>query len=105
MDGTDRHREPSTTSDPTPRERRVIAELGELGEGAWITEKGLADLLQCHTASVKRAVERGELPPPVRVMGKPTWTAGVLRRHMEGRLADAAKEHARTLSRLKGLRP
>ena len=39
-------------------------------------------------ASIKAAVKRHELPLPVRVMGKNTWTAGALIQHIERRLAE-----------------
>ncbi len=44
------------------------------------------------TDSVRRAVEHGDLPPPVRLFGQNTWTAGVLVRHLEARLEQAAQE-------------
>ena len=70
----------------------VIAELGELGAGAVIMEEGLAAMFDRHESSVKRAIERGELPPPVRMFGQNTWTAGALVRHIEKRLEKAAKD-------------
>lgn len=73
----------------------VCRELGELDEGALIFEAGLAQMLGKHVVSVKRAVERGELPPPTRLMGKPVWTAGVIRRHIEERLAAEARCRAK----------
>ena len=70
----------------------IVAVLGELGAGALVSETGLAELLGCHRVSVQRAVKRGELPPPVRLMGRPTWTVGAIVRHVEARLAKAAEE-------------
>ena len=72
----------------------VIAELGELGAGAVVTEHGLAALFGRHQSSVKRAVERGELPPPIRLFGQNTWTAGVLVQHLEDRLREAEEADA-----------
>ena len=69
----------------------VCAELGQLGEGAIVTEHGLAEIFGKHPVSVKRAVERGELPPPTRLMGKPVWTIGAIRRHIEERLEAEAR--------------
>ena len=43
--------------------------------------------------TIKRAVERGELPRPVRLMGKNTWTAGAIVRHLEARLEAEARRH------------
>ena len=70
----------------------IIALLGELKPGAIITEEGMAQLFQRHPASVKRAVQRGELPPPCRLFGGNAWTVGALVRHIESRLEAAAKE-------------
>lgn len=64
----------------------VCAALGELGDGAVITEKGLAEMFGRHPMTIKRAVARGELPPPVRLFGTPVWTAGVIVKHLQSRL-------------------
>ena len=66
--------------------------LGALGHGALVTEEGLAKIFGCCRRSIRRAVCRGELPPPVRLMGKPTWTAGAIVRHFDRRLADAEEQ-------------
>jgi hypothetical protein len=94
------------TSDPqqTPSPG-IIAELGTLGQETVITEEGLAQLFRRHPSSVKRAVDRGELPPPVRLFGQATWTVGVLIRHIEGRLARAAKEAERMAQKITQLSP
>ena len=70
----------------------IISELGELPAGAVITEQGLGRIFDRHKVSVKRAVERGELPPSIRLFGEPVWTAGVLLEHLSKRLDDARKE-------------
>lgn len=46
-------------------------------------------------ASIMAAVEHGELPRPVRLMGKNTWTAGAIVRHVEARLDAEARKFAR----------
>jgi hypothetical protein len=83
----------------------IIVALSDLGEDALITEGALARLLGRHPVSVKRAVRRGELPPPVRLLGKPTWTVGALLRHIEDRLEEAAREAEKTARRADALRP
>jgi hypothetical protein len=70
----------------------IIAALGDFGPGAVIMEQGLCVLFGRHESSVKRAVERGELPQPVRLFGQKAWTAGVLVKHLETRLEQAAQE-------------
>ena len=79
----------------------IVTALERLGNGTLISEKGLAELLGCSPVTIKRAVARDELPPPVRLLGKPTWTAGAILRHFEDRLQKAAAE-ARLIESHKG---
>ena len=81
----------------------IVTTLGRLGAGAVITEEGISHLFRRHGDSVKRAVERGELPPPTRLFGQPTWTVGTLLRHLEHRLEEAAKEAETLRNRIKSL--
>lgn len=83
--------EPGDSNDAASEAHGICGELGVLDEGALVFESGLARMLGKHVVSVKRAVERGELPPPTRLMGKPVWTVGVIRRHIEERLAAEAR--------------
>ena len=81
----------------------IITALGE--PDAVITEAGLAKLFGRCTVSVKRAVERGELPPPVRLFGQNTWTVGVISAHLEHRLKMAAKEAKQLQDKIKVMSP
>ena len=83
----------------------IIATLGELKPGAVITEEGVAFLFKRHVTSIKRAVQRGELPPPCRMFGGNVWTAGALVRHIEDRLQQAAKEMETLAEKVKRLSP
>lgn len=87
------------------RMQGVITELGELGPGAIITESGLAKMMNRHPKSIKRAVSRGELPKPCRLMGQPVWTADAIIRHIEKRLEDAAKDAEKQARRFSQLSP
>jgi hypothetical protein len=78
----------------------IIGVLGELKPAAIITEEGVARLFNRHVASVKRAVQRGELPPSTRLFGQNVWTVGTLIRHIENRLDQAAKDTERTAHRI-----
>ena len=78
----------------------VVVAFGELGPGALIFEAGLARLFGRHSTSVKRAIDRGELPPPVRLFGKPTWTAASIVGHLQARLDAAAQEREQLERRL-----
>jgi hypothetical protein len=83
----------------------IIAALGEMKPGTIVTEEGLAQLFKRHVVSVKRAVDRGELPPPCRLFGARVWTAGALIRYMEHRLDNAAQEAERDAQRMRNLCP
>ena len=83
----------------------IVPQLGELGPGAIIREAGLARMLGRHQVTIKRAVSRGELPAPCRLLGGPVWTAGAIVAHIEKRLDAAAKEAERQERRISALRP
>jgi hypothetical protein len=78
----------------------IVTALGELKPGAIVTEEGVARLFNRHASSVKRAIQRGELPPPCRLFGANVWTAGALVQHIENRPEQAAKEAERTARRI-----
>lgn len=74
----------------------IYLELGKLPASTVINEDGLADILgKTCRESIKRAVGRGELPAPVKVMGKNCWTVGVIVKHLEDRLETEARKVAR----------
>jgi hypothetical protein len=70
----------------------IIRELGELPLGALVSEVALAAMFKRHKMSIRRACERGELPPPTRLLGQNCWTVGALRGHLERRQEDAGNE-------------
>jgi hypothetical protein len=78
----------------------VIAALAALHPSTIVTEEGMAHLFNRHMVSVKRAVERGELPPPCHLFGARVWTAGILIRHIERRLEQAAREAEKDAKRI-----
>ena len=80
----------------------IIRELGELPPDTVLSEEALAKMFRRHRVSVKRAVERGELPPSIRLFGEPVWTVRALRDHMSKRLEAAKKEVERLHHRIAG---
>jgi hypothetical protein len=71
----------------------IAKTLGALLTGnTVITETALAEVLGKHPISIKRAVQRGELPPSVHFCGEPAWTAVSILRHVESRMEEARKE-------------
>jgi hypothetical protein len=92
-----------TTGQETPD--GIVKALGELPPGAILAEEALARIFGRHPASIKRAVERRELPPPVRLLGKPTWTAGAILAHLDARLEVARREAEKDAARFSRLAP
>ncbi|MHC5057615.1 MAG: hypothetical protein ACYTKD_23320 [Planctomycetota bacterium] len=91
---------PSTAEVAGARRVDVCRELGELEAAALVTVAGLAAMFGRSSDSIKRAIAREELPPPVRLMGKPTWTVGALVGFIGRRLAAAEREAGKTRRRL-----
>ncbi len=81
---------------PKAEAEGIYEDLALLPPRTLITEVGLARLLGkgCRE-TIKRAVERGELPRPVRFLGKNTWTVDVIISHIEDQLAAEARKFAR----------
>jgi len=75
-----------------PGDPEIIRELGSLPPGALIRKDELARMFNRCPRSIERAVERGELPPPTKVLGGPVWIAGVILQHIKNDLATAARE-------------
>jgi hypothetical protein len=95
---------PQEPQETTP-DVKIMTALAVLPAQALVSEHALARLFQRDVTSVKRAVARGELPPPVPLFGRNVWTAQALLEHISARLAAAAQEAARTTHRLNALRP
>ena len=83
----------------------VIEDLGSLPPKSLITDDGVARIFGRHVASVKRAVDRGELPPPVRIFGKSSWTVEAITEHIAKRLAKAADQRESRESKYHRLAP
>lgn len=71
----------------------VITQLGDFSPDTLLTERALSEFFGLCPTSIKRAVERQELPPPTKVCGKPRWTVRSITTHIEKRL-EAAKQEA-----------
>ena len=63
----------------------VVTGLSRLPREAHIDIRAFAEVLGCSIRSVERAIRRGELPPPFRLLGKRTWLAGVITDHLAER--------------------
>lgn len=71
----------------------VIKALGDLPPDTLLTKQGLAEIFGLCTDSIRRAVERGELPPATQVCGKARWTVKSITNHIDA-LLEAAKQEA-----------
>jgi predicted DNA-binding transcriptional regulator AlpA len=78
----------------------VVDALGCMPEGAILTERSVCSIFGRSRWSVRRAIQRGELPPPTRLFGKAVWTAGAVIRHIEAGMDEAARDAAQLRARL-----
>lgn len=78
----------------------ILEDLAKLEPETIIREKALAEMYNCHPQTIKRYVTRGELPPPVRMGGKPCWTVRSILEHIEERLRQAKIEAEAESARL-----
>lgn len=70
----------------------IITELGLLPGGTVLTMERLADMMGCHKITIKRAIDRGELPTPTRLTGRSIWTVNAVVQHIEAQLQRAAED-------------
>ena len=92
-----------TTEHKTTDQSGIVAILAEMPPEAIIDEAGLARIFGRHPVSIKRAVKRHELPPGVRLFGKPTWTARAVLDHLNHRLEAAKRDKERLQRRISEL--
>jgi hypothetical protein len=82
-----------------------ITALAALPPQTLISESKLAQMAGRHVTSVKRAIQRGELPPPVPLFGANVWTVGAILEHISARLEAERTAAAQTARRVQHLRP
>jgi hypothetical protein len=75
--------------------RGVIRELADLPDDAQVGIKQLAAWYGRTERSIINAVRRGELPPPVKMIGRYLWTVGSLRQGIRQLQAKATKDWQR----------
>ena len=78
-----------------------LIRLDRYGSSALVTKQALTRLLGCHESTIEAAVTRGDLPPPVALMGRKVWMVGVICDHLRKRLDDAAREAEKETARLR----
>ncbi len=82
-----------------------VLRLDSYGPTAVIFESGLAAMLGRCPTSLRRAVQRGELPTPCRAFGQFYWTCKALAEHFEKRLEQAGKEREKLAAKVARLAP
>ena len=75
----------NTPESPSPQEHQeaepdveFLTALAVLPPQTLISEYKLAQMAGRHVTSVKRAIQRGELPPPVPLFGANVWTVATI---------------------------
>jgi len=77
-----------------------VDELARLPERALIDEGRLAGALDVNPRTIRRMIDRGELPPPAQLGNRKVWMPGRVLDHIAARLDDAEKEAAAEALRL-----
>jgi predicted DNA-binding transcriptional regulator AlpA len=102
----------NTPESPSPREPQEVepdvefmTALAVLPPQTLISESKLAQMAGRHVTSVKRAIQRGELPPPVPLFGASVWTVAAILEHINARLEAERTAAAQTARRVQHLRP
>ena len=102
----------NTTDSLSPQEPQdvepdveFLTALALLPPQTLISESKLAQMAGRHVTSVKRAIQRGELPPPVPLFGASVWTVAVILEHINARLEAERTAAAQTARRVQHLRP
>jgi predicted DNA-binding transcriptional regulator AlpA len=79
---------------PTPS-LGVIVDLASMPAKAILNEQALARALGVTQRTIRRMVQRNELPPPIPLAGQAVWFAGRVLEHAETRAARAEKDAGR----------
>jgi len=70
----------------------VIDTLDALQDGTIVNEKALAGIFGVNDRTIRRMVQRGELPPPFLFGGMRRWRGGDIKAHIGGLAERAQKE-------------
>src|SRR5262249_47284252 len=99
--------ESSSPHEPEEVESGVefMTALAMLPPQTLISESRLAQMARRHVTSVKRAIQRGELPPPVPLFGANVWTVAAILEYINARLEAERTAAAQTARRVQHLRP
>ncbi len=85
--------------------KEVNTTLAGLPRDTLLDEQALAQALGVCGRTVRRCVQRHELPEPIRLAGRSQWLAGRVLDHLHERAAEKEKEAKRNFSRLQAINP
>lgn len=84
----------------------IYGRLNDLKPHDLLTYDGMRDLFQCESdKTIERTVDRGELPPPIKLFGNHVWLAGTLLNHLEGLAQSVIDERNAAQNKVKRLYP
>jgi len=81
----------------------VLSDLAELPQRTILDEHALAGVLGVTTRTIRRMVQRHELPPAVPLAGRAVWFVGKVLAHVEAAADLAAKDADREARRTRTL--
>jgi len=70
----------------------VVTRLAELPPDAHLDTEALSEMLDRCKKTIQRSVRRGELPAPIKFLGKHVWIVGSILEHMKRRQDEAMRQ-------------
>lgn len=83
---TDEEFEALNAQRPVKENPGVYVEIARLPDRAIVTEEALSRMLSVTCRTVRRMVQRNEIPPPVALAGKAVWFVGNILEHIQKRV-------------------
>ncbi len=84
----------------------IYKRLNEIDPFDFLTYDGMRDIFDCDSDdTINAAVDRGELPPPIRQMGNNMWLGLILHEYIKWRAQSAVAERLGAQAKVKELYP
>lgn len=85
---------------PVFQKGKLIVELALLPPGALLDECAMAEVFAVTKRTIRRMVNKQELPPPISLAGRSTWVAGSVVQHIADRVDEASQRAGREARRI-----